>query len=177
MQPLRTVPEIAVEPDKVVTKTQKYQQLVHVFHADLYRFAFWLCGDRDIALDVVQETYLRAWKSLESLTDQAAAKSWLITILRRENARRFSRKRVELVDIDDLEISSDAASSESEYQQDQLRRHLAKLPAEYREPLVMQALLGFSSDEIAEQLLLNVNTVNTRLFRARAMLKREFVNY
>ena len=47
MQPLRTVSEIAIEPDKVVTKTQKYQQLVHVFHADLYRFAFWLCGDRD----------------------------------------------------------------------------------------------------------------------------------
>lgn len=155
-------------------KTQQYHQLVYVFHVDLYRFAYWLCADRDVAQDLVQDTFLRAWKSLDSLTDKSAAKSWLITILRRENARRFSRKAVELVDIDSLDISSATDSVESHYQQEQLRRHLAKLPVEYREPLVMQALLGYSSDEIAGQLLLNVNTVNTRLFRARALLKRDW---
>ena len=48
---------------------------------------------------------------------------------------------------------------------------MATLPEEYREPLVLQALGGFSSDEIANLLQLNVNTVNTRLFRARKLLR------
>ncbi|MCV5390693.1 hypothetical protein OFC62_38855, partial [Escherichia coli] len=60
-----------------------------------------MCKDKAIAEDLVQETCLRAWKSLDSLQDEKAAKSWLITILRRENARRFERKQFDLVDIDD----------------------------------------------------------------------------
>ena len=45
---------------------------------------------------------LRAWKSLDALRDDAAAKPWLLTIVRRENARYFERKRLETVDIDGL---------------------------------------------------------------------------
>ncbi len=55
---------------------------------------------KPVAEDLVQETFLRAWKSLDSLTDAAAAKSWLITILRRENARRFERKQFDYQDIE-----------------------------------------------------------------------------
>ena len=52
-----------------------------------------------------------------------------------------------------------------------LRRNIARLPAEYQEPLLLQVLGGFSGDEIATQLGLNKNTVMTRLFRARNQIK------
>jgi RNA polymerase sigma-70 factor (ECF subfamily) len=74
----------------------------------MYRYAAWLCRDRTIAEDVVQESLLRAWKSLDSLREDAAAKHWLLTIVRRENARYFERRRLETVDVDNLTPSQEA---------------------------------------------------------------------
>jgi RNA polymerase sigma-70 factor (ECF subfamily) len=53
-----------------------------------------------------------------------------------------------------------------------LQRAIMKLSDEYREPLVLQIIAGFSTDEIAKMMSLNSNTVSTRLFRARAELKK-----
>ncbi|MDT0594722.1 sigma-70 family RNA polymerase sigma factor [Aestuariibacter sp. P117] len=153
------------------TKQTRYEALVKALHADIYRYAVWLIKDKAIAEDVVQETFLRAWKSLDSLKDEGAAKAWLITILRRENARRFERKQFDTVDIDDVAIEDTVAHSEDTMQQREIRKAIASLSEEYREPLTMQIIMGFSGDEIAEQLDLNKNTVMTRLFRARNQLK------
>ncbi|WP_246225681.1 sigma-70 family RNA polymerase sigma factor [Vibrio agarilyticus] len=151
-------------------RQRKYEALVRGYHRDLYRYAYWLCKDRSVAEDLVQETCLRAWKSLDSLQDEKAAKSWLITILRRENARRFERKQLELVDIDDF--GNDAkVSDEPHHQQQWLHNQIMQLEEEYREPLFLQVVAGFSGDEISEILELNKNTVMTRLFRARNQLK------
>ncbi|PML43217.1 RNA polymerase subunit sigma [Vibrio tasmaniensis] len=151
-------------------KQRKYEALVRAYHRDLFRYAYWLCKDKSIAEDLVQETCLRAWKSLDSLQDEKAAKSWLITILRRENARRFERKQFDLVDIDDH--GNDASISDDSHHQHQwLQAQIMKLEIEYREPLFLQVIGGFSGDEIADILDLNKNTVMTRLFRARNQLK------
>ncbi|WP_395341679.1 sigma-70 family RNA polymerase sigma factor [Ningiella sp. W23] len=155
----------------MMTKQRRYEALVKALHADVFRYAVWLIRDRAIAEDVVQETFLRAWKSLDSLQDESAAKSWLITILRRENARRFERKQFDLVDIDDVSVADPVATSDGNAQNRDLRRAIASLSDEYREPLVMQVIMGFSGDEIAQQLDLNKNTVMTRLFRARSQIK------
>ncbi|WP_035478238.1 MULTISPECIES: sigma-70 family RNA polymerase sigma factor [Aliagarivorans] len=157
------------------TKQLRYEALVQAFSRDLYRYAYWLCKDKQVAEDVVQETFLRAWRSLDSLKDDKAAKSWLITILRRENARRFERKQFDLVDIEDHSVADqDALSSEQEIENEWLRRQIDKLSPEYREPLLLQVIGGFSGEEIAELLELNKNTVMTRLFRARNQLKDAF---
>ncbi|MCJ2377304.1 sigma-70 family RNA polymerase sigma factor [Vibrio sp. ZSDZ34] len=151
-------------------KQRKYEALVRAYHRDLFRYAFWLCKDKAIAEDLVQETCLRAWKSLDSLLDEKAAKSWLITILRRENARRFERKQFDLVDIDDY--GNDAkVSDDAHHQQEWLHTQIMSLDVEYREPLFLQVVGGFSGEEIGEILSLNKNTVMTRLFRARNQLK------
>ncbi|ASJ38025.1 sigma-70 family RNA polymerase sigma factor [Vibrio vulnificus] len=151
-------------------RQRKYEALVRAYHRDLYRYAFWLCKDQSIAEDLVQETCLRAWKSLDSLQDEKAAKSWLITILRRENARRFERKQFDLVDIDDY--GNDAKVTDDEHhQQEWLQAQIMKLDVEYREPLFLQVVGGFSGEEIGDILDLNKNTVMTRLFRARNQLK------
>lgn len=151
-------------------RQRKYEALVRAYHRDLYRYAYWLCKDPTIAEDLVQETCLRAWKSLDSLQDEKAAKSWLITILRRENARRFERKQFDLVDIDDY--SGEAKVSDDPHHQTQwIQAQIMKLEEEYREPLFLQVVGGFSGEEIGEILSLNKNTVMTRLFRARNQLK------
>lgn len=155
----------------MMSKQYKYETLVRAFHGDIYRYAVWLIRDKSIAEDVVQETFLRAWKSLDNLQDEHAAKAWLITILRRENARRFERKQLELVAIDDVVTVDENATSDGNAEHHALHAAIDQLAVEYREPLIMQALLGFSGEEIAKQLQLNKNTVMTRLFRARSQLK------
>jgi RNA polymerase sigma-70 factor (ECF subfamily) len=155
----------------MMKKQKRYEALVKALHADIFRYAMWLIKDKAIAEDVVQETFLRAWKSLDSLKDEAAAKSWLITILRRENARRFERKQFDLVDIDDVAVADPNDFGDVTLEHRELRRIMSSLSEEYREPLMMQILMGFSGEEIAEQLNLNKNTVMTRLFRARNQIK------
>lgn len=155
----------------MANKQKRYEALVLALHADIFRYAYWLVKDKAVAEDIVQETFLRAWKSLDSLQDEKAAKSWLITILRRENARRFERKQFDLVDIDDVSIVDEQLSNEVEIEHRELRAIMAALTEEYREPLMLQIVFGYSGEEIAEQLNLNKNTVMTRLFRARNQVK------
>ena len=161
----------------MATKQVRYEALVKALHADLYRYAYWLCHDKHIAEDLVQETFLRAWRALDSLKDEKAAKSWLITILRRENARRFERKRFEMSEYEEATITDvNATSNEQEIENHWLREKIAQMPEEYREPLVLQVIGGFSGEEIATLLSLNKNTVMTRLFRARTQLKEAVDN-
>ncbi|WP_299788308.1 sigma-70 family RNA polymerase sigma factor [uncultured Shewanella sp.] len=156
----------------MLSKQRRYDSLVRALHADIFRYAYWLSGDKHVAEDITQETFLRAWRSLESLKDDKAAKAWLITILRRENARRFERKQFNYSDVEQEHLE-DVFSSSSEDKTDQhlIRRQIGKLELEYREPLLLQVIGGFSGEEIATILDLNRNTVMTRLFRARNQLK------
>src|SRR6202040_1640672 len=80
----------------------RFQALCQSLRPDLLRFAFWLSRDRALAEDVVQESMLRAWKARDALLDEKAAKPWFLTIIRREYARSFERKRFATVDIDEL---------------------------------------------------------------------------
>ena len=142
-----------------------------VYHQDMYRYAAWLSRDKAIAEDVVQEALLRAWKSLDALRDETSAKQWLLTIVRRENARYFERKRLETVDIDNLTASQAALLAvEDDRELDDMRQAIYELEDDYREPLVLQVLMGYSTNEIAEQMGLKQGAVLTRLHRARAKL-------
>ncbi len=151
------------------------EQLTRLFVAlrpELVRFAVWLARDRAIAEDIVQETLLRAWRCRSALRDPNAIRTWLLTIVRREHARLYARKRFELVDLCDLVEKHDgtlAAGNDDELET--LRRAILELPVRYREPLVMQVLGGFTTAEIGRELRLSQNTVLTRLFRARAKLR------
>jgi RNA polymerase sigma-70 factor, ECF subfamily len=154
-------------------RRRRFEQLCEPLRADVYRFAFWLARDRATAEDVVQETLLRAWRSLDSLTDDGAARSWLLTIARREHARLYERKRFETVDIDELARTDDPALGREDADGlGDVRAALLALPDEYREPLVLQVLLGYTTDEIATHLGLSNGAVLTRLCRARQKLRR-----
>ena len=150
-----------------------FEQLVSAYANDLYRYAYWLCKQPTLAEDLVQETFARAWKSIESLKDQKAAKAWLITILRRENARLYEKYQPQLLEIEESLVADDYRNEPSnKLEKEQLHHMILKLPDEYKEPLILQVMWGFSGDEIAKELSLKLATVNTRLFRARQQLKQ-----
>ena len=153
-------------------RTARFEALCGRLRPDLYRFAFWLARDRAVAEDVVQDTLLRAWRSLDTLGEESAARAWLLTIARREFARRFERKRFETVDVDDLEALEDPAlaAADAEVVND-VRAAIFALDPDYREPLVLQVLMGYSTEEIARHLGLSPAAVLTRLFRARHKLR------
>lgn len=141
---------------------------------ELLRFAYWLGRNRQLAEDVVQEALLRAWKSYDTLEDAGKARSWLLTIVRRELARTFERRRPEIADLDALVAAESGVLAVPEEGDDlrAMREALFRLEDEYREPLVLQVMMGYSTKEIAEMLGMQQGAVLTRLFRARARLRR-----
>ena len=148
---------------------RRYESMVHALSADVYRYALFLCRNPTQAEDLTQETFLRAWRFLSSLKDDSKAKSWLFTTVRREFARQFERYQPVFEELDPertpggTDVDADAWG---------VRKALAALPLKYREVLVLQAIGGYSGNEIATMLDVPRATVNTRLFRARAHLRR-----
>jgi RNA polymerase sigma-70 factor (ECF subfamily) len=139
---------------------------------ELLRFALWLARDREVAEDVVQEAMLRAWRSRGDLKDGAALRAWLYTIVRREHARLFERKRLETTSLDEA-VERDFAElgRPDDTETLSLRLAILRLPDDYRVPLVMQVLGGLTAVEIARELGLTTSAVLTRLFRARNRLR------
>lgn len=161
-----------VSLDMRKSRQEKYEILIDGLSGDLFRFAYWMCRDRVQAEELVQETFLRAWKAIDSLRDAASAKAWLFTIFRREHARQFERKRLEMQEVDDLGTLPAAKSSfDTTTEAFVLRQALARLPEDYREPLILQVLGGFSCDEIAETMGISSSAVMTRLFRSRKQMR------
>jgi RNA polymerase sigma-70 factor (ECF subfamily) len=156
----------------VSSRQRQFDALVRAHNGDLYRYAYWLCGDAALAQDLTQETFLRAWRSLDALRETDAAKAWLITILRREHARLYERKSFDTTDIGELELDDRDSLSPEQLGEDSLvRAAMLQLEPKYREPLLLQVLGGFSCDEIARELGLGAAAVMTQLFRARQKLK------
>ena len=165
-----------IESGRGEATEEQLARLLESFRPDLMRFAFWLARDRAVAEDVVQETMLRAWRARSELRNSAALRPWLLTIVRRENARLHERKRLPTVDLDDVVESQDIglALNDAGPEIADLRRAILALPDEYREPIVLQVLGGFSTGEIAKELGLTVPAVLTRLFRARNKLREMY---
>ena len=153
------------------SRQHQFEALVRAHSTDLYRYAYWLCGQDALAQDLVQDTFLRAWRALDKLREVGAVKAWLITILRREHARLFERKAMPSDDIDDFDLPDPQATPEHRTDESALRAAIGRLDSKYREPLVLQVIGGFSCAEIATQLDLGEAAVMTQLFRARQKLK------
>ena len=155
-------------------KERKFDALIGHLSDDLYRFAFWLCKNDALAKDLVQETYLRAWKALDSLRNEKAAKSWIFMILRREFIRLFERKVPPVTSLDDLDFDIEdtkPTQPDDKMEINLVRDAIMKLDKKYAEPLMLQVVGGFSCGEIAEQLNISKSAVMTQLFRARSKLQ------
>ncbi|MGR9106211.1 MAG: sigma-70 family RNA polymerase sigma factor [Gammaproteobacteria bacterium] len=148
-----------------------YERLVIAHSADLYRYAFWLCKDPVLSEDLVQETCLRAWKSLDKLKNPDAVKPWLFTILRNEYARQFARIQPEISEVEVDTLESRDLGNDTSTEAFVLRQALEMLALEYREPLLLQVLGGFSCEEIGTICGITQGAAMTRLFRAKQKLR------
>lgn len=152
------------------SKATLYETLVRAYAPELFRFAYWLCRDRSVAEDLVQETCLRAWKSWLSLEDPQQVKQWLFTILRREHARLYERHTPERVWPED-EAHWEAMAGQTAQPLFEVREALAQLPEQYRAPLLLQVLGGFSCREIAAIMDATEDAILARVSRARRMMR------
>ncbi len=149
----------------------RFDALLAVHLPALSRVAYRFCGHRETAEELVQETLLRAWKHLDQLRDDKAAKGWLFMILRRERARGYARQAPAASDIELERLTDDRSTPDTDRMA--LHEAIEALPAKYRTPLVLFSIGGYEVDEIASDLHLKRATVKTRLFRAREMLRRQ----
>ncbi|MGI5864265.1 MAG: RNA polymerase sigma factor [Myxococcales bacterium] len=161
-----------------------YRQVVELAHATVYRLALRLVGDEDEAADIAQETFVRAWSTIEELREPAAALGWLCRIARnlaRDRTRGWwwSRRRplgsddeaaLRLVRSDGGQRPDDALASAQLGAQ--VRRALAALGEKHRVVLELREVDGMDYEEIAAALGVPVGTVESRLHRARKALAK-----
>jgi RNA polymerase sigma-70 factor, ECF subfamily len=138
----------------------------------LRAFAVSLCGDRDRADDLVQETLFKAWNHLDSFKEGTNLKAWLFTILRNTY---FSERRKRKREVEDAD-GSYAARLSSRPEQDghmemkDFQEALSQLPEDQREALVLVGAAGFSYEEAAEISGCAIGTIKSRVNRARGRL-------
>ncbi|MDT8341466.1 MAG: sigma-70 family RNA polymerase sigma factor [Longimicrobiales bacterium] len=167
-------------------------------HMDaVYRFALRLAGSADEAEDLVQETFLRAYRSWDQYTTGTRAKSWLFTICRNVflRQRERGRRHDEIVQeesgrdlsesggnvINPVWVSNLGRDPEGEFfdsiVDDQVLSAIDALPEEYRTAVVLSDLEGLSYQEIGELMEVPVGTVKSRLFRGRRQLQKVLYEY
>ncbi len=134
----------------------------------LTRAAYHLCGDREAAYDLVQETLLDAYQGIEKLREREKLGAWLYTILRRK-AVSYRRQRPQELELpEELAAPDDTQTATAEI----LCEQMVKLPHAERELLAGKYLLGLSYQELAESLSVSEGTVRVRCFRAKERLRQ-----
>lgn len=149
--------------------------------ARMHRFAARLCRDRDRAADLVQEALVRAFKARDRYDGRQPLAPWLLAIVRNAcwDQIRAAGRRPETPLDDDLimDAAPDALSRALATERtDRLEAHLASIPEEFREVLVLIAMEGMSYEEAAFVVDAPVGTVRSRLFRARAALRKKILD-
>ncbi|WP_085993923.1 RNA polymerase sigma factor [Oceanobacillus senegalensis] len=151
---------------------QSFKQLYDLYADYSLRTAYGITGNISDAADIVQETFIKVYRHIDSYDSEKPFKPWFYRILINES-RRLLKKR-----------SKDAISVESEQMLDSLHGHetnqldldslhdaIEQLDAKHRTIIILKYLNGFKEKEIAEIFDMNVNTVKSRLYQARQRLK------
>ena len=161
-------------------------------HMDaLYNFALRMTGDADDADDLVQETFLKAFRFFDKFEKGTNCKAWLFRILKNSyiNDYRKVAKEPNKVDYDDIQnfyenIKSDEINS-SHYEMDafnnllddEISGAITSLPEDFRTVIILSDIEGFTYEEIADFVDIPVGTVRSRLHRARKMLYAQLYDY
>lgn len=158
---------MGIEPDK----RKLFEDCVKQCADSIYRVAYRLIGKDSLAKDLVQETYLNAWRNLASLKDPDKMRSWLFSILRNQYSKwvRKESQMVKASELIDVPVDSDDSSTGEDI--DQVQLAIGKLPDHYRLPVLLVSLEQMAVEEAAEVLNLPKGTVLSRLHRGREKLK------
>ncbi len=172
-------------------RDQRFEEEFMPFHNALYNFALRLARDEDEASDLVQETYLKAYRFFDSYEQGTNAKAWLFRILKNSFINEFRRKskRPAQVDYNDVEnyynsedtdsdITTDLRqSSVADMIGDEIAGALNSLDVDFRTIIILCDLEGFTYEELSKILDIPIGTVRSRLHRARNLLKEKLREY
>ncbi|MFQ5561711.1 MAG: RNA polymerase sigma factor [Nitrospinota bacterium] len=170
-----------------------FEELMGLYENQIYGFLVKMCGCSEGAKDVVQNTFLNAYRYLGKFRGDAAFKTWIYKVAstsclkekRKESSKAFhislddflpkekpgpehkkpSWLRTPIEELLNTELSS------------HLKQSLVKLPKKYRLVLVLRDLEGFTAEEASEALDISVAAVKSRLHRARLFMRKELVGY
>lgn len=155
-----------------------YEQLVCSHALDVYRLAYRLCGDRENADDLTQETMYHAWRSIESLKDLNSARPWLLSILHnrfKQGLRAQRRQIITKVDPEQLDQAADPMATDLFVKlsnQELLQKSLDALDERYKEPFLLVFMQDMTCSEVSQLLDLPLGTVLSRIHRARLSLRQ-----
>jgi RNA polymerase sigma-70 factor (ECF subfamily) len=153
-----------------------YEEWVRSHAAELYRFAYRLADDHQVAEDLVQETFVEAWRSMVKQRP-TSARAWLFQILRYRYAHllrnRKSRLRTTTLtdEMHDSAAAAGAPPGQGMAEQEFVQTALQGLTPEIRETFLMVFMEGLKCREVAEALHIPIGTVLSRLSRARVSLR------
>ncbi len=168
---------------------EAFEQLIGQHQRTVYNIAYRLTGNHEDASDVAQEAFIRAYSSLAEFRGDSSFATWLYRIVNNaclDELRKRKRQRVTYIDesvtMDDGEMSRQIADTadgpEQALERVEIQRAVQEsinsLDDEYRVVLVMRDIQGYSYNEIADSLGINLGTVKSRLNRARNALKEKF---
>ncbi|MCU0683767.1 MAG: RNA polymerase sigma factor [Polyangiaceae bacterium] len=151
----------------------RFESIAKEHERALFTRALRLCGDRDAALDLVQDTFERAFRRLDDGFDEAHRRAWLMTVLTNLFLDGVKRRRVAVVSLAEHDVPCEAPPREPSG--DEIGAAVAALPDDLREVVDLHGLRGMRYREIATRLGLPLGTVGTRLARARGRLKEALV--
>ncbi|REA57279.1 RNA polymerase subunit sigma [Dyadobacter luteus] len=162
-------------------------------HIDsMYNFAFRLTMDEDDANDLVQDTYLKAFRFISSFEQGTNAKAWLFRILKNSFINDYRKKSKEPSKVDYQEVETTYNSEEAsdttytvdlradavqELIGDEVANALNALPVDFRTVIILCDIEGFTYEEMAKILDIPIGTVRSRLHRARNLLKEKLKSY
>lgn len=187
---------LPVPDDELVRRVQAgnadaFEELVKRYERKVYNIAYRLMGNERDASEVLQDTFLRAYRFLPKFQFKSSFFTWLYRIATNVSLTKLrKREKVQLVSIDEpanaegdlpLEIPDYRYNPEKMMRQRQLREALQKavdnLPPDYRSVVVLRDLEGLSNEEVSKVLNLTVAAVKSRLHRGRLEMRKVLAEY
>jgi len=163
-----------------------FADIVSLYREKIYHFVFRTVKEKELAEDITQETFIKAFKALASFNSEYAFSTWLYKIAANNCIDHFRKKRLKTFSLDnpisakDGELQRDYPDIDhhtpeygmiSQEKSVQIRDAINSLPKKYREAILLRHTRDKSYEEIAVDLNIPLGTVKVRIFRAREMLK------
>jgi len=189
--------EVELARDLVEGKPGAFDQFVELYRSKLFHYSFMICGHREDAEEVAQETLMNVFEHLDQLREPERVRSWVFRIAK--NACLMKRRKsvfapTEELSLDELmpvsgmdggqvkiQIADWSALPDAEVLRSELRRQLdqaiAELPEIYRAVMLLRDVEELSTQESAEILGITEDTVKTRLHRARLAVRQKLDQY
>ena len=165
-----------------------FEELVNRYQRPISAFVYRMVGDYDAALDLTQEIFIKVYASLSRYRPEFKFSTWIYKIahnaaidhLRRTSSRERSLSVGTETDNYDLPLESEGLTPEQQSEREERRGEIENvvrsLPTPYRELIVLRHSQDLTYEEIVEVTGLPLGTVKNRLFRAREMMRQQFIN-